>query len=640
MSRLRPVVLIVLFLCSGGLQAADGRAEARRYTYAADVFVPPVLKGVKGEGKARTPRPVPLPAADEEWNLVRSRNFIFISSADERRTREVAEDLETLAAALSQLNPQFKAEAPIPTRVILFSRGREAQPYFDLLVDRDNANLTGVYVAQKQGGSILMHYGFGSRYENTAFHELVHNLIANSGATLPLWLDEGLAEYFSNADINKRVIRAGGPVKIHLDALKRPNLIPLDKLFDVVRESDTYNLPSGQRTFYAESWAIVDWLMRESGKDQGKFFAFLRDIAQEEPIETALRTRYNKKVADVQRALETYGGFRTNYAVSIPVPNVDTSTTTNHLTRSDVLYELGSFLAGLEISRPEAERHFRSALDADPRHARSMAALGGLRAADAKHDEAEKFFDQAIAADPNDASIHLAFAEALLQTQIGALAESTLPRDEDIPRFRKARSLAARAIALGTTEQARAYGDLGTTYIVENDAELKAGIDALQKARALAPGRLDYAIHLFALYRRVGDRAKADPLFTILEAARNPQVSYAAKAVMMRVELARANDFLKDNKLNEAADVIRSLATATADLDARADLERQANDIAHVAEQNRQIEVYNRAVGQVTTGDYRGALKTLNELLASATDPSVIRDAKKLQKKLAARFKS
>jgi hypothetical protein len=42
----------------------------------------------------------------------------------------------------------------------------------------------------------------------------------------------------------------------------------------------------------------------------------------------------------------------------------------------------------------------------------------------------------------------------------------------------------------------------------------------------------------------------------------------------------------------------------------------------------------------VNRGEYTKALKTLDQLLGSATDPGVIRDAKKLQKQLVARRRS
>jgi tetratricopeptide (TPR) repeat protein len=605
---------------------------------AADVFVPPVLKGVKGDGKGRTARPVDFPAPDEQWTLVQSRHFSFVSSADEKKTRALAQDLETLAAALAQLNPRFQAEAPSITRVILFSRHREAQPYFNLLLDRDEAHVSGVYVTQKTGGAMILDFGIKSAADRTPFHELVHNLISNTGVKPPLWLEEGIAEYFSNANIRDRVIHAGGPVMPHVQAITRRNLIPLEQLFSVVRESDTYNLPAGQRAFYAESWAIVDWLMRFGGKRQEKFYAFLADVDGGTDVAAALKKNYSKDLIDIQHALEAYSGYgRPTFAIAIPVPDVDTATTSRRLERADILYELGSFIGGIETQSGEAERHFRAALESNPRHAKSIAAIGGLRAADGNYEEAAKYFDQAIVADPADPSLQLAYAEALLRTEIGVLAQANVTQDDDVPRFRKARELARKAMELGTTETGRAWGDLGVSYIVEQNAALGPGIEALEKAHALLPGRLDYTMHLFALYRRTGSRAKADPLFTILDAARNPHVAYAARAVTMRVELARANDLVMQNKLSEAVAVIRDMAKTTPDVDAKADLERQASDIARVQEQNRQIEIYNRAIGQVNSGDYRAALKTINELLTNATDAGVIRDAKKLQKQLQAR---
>jgi hypothetical protein len=148
---------------------------------------------------------------------------------------------------------------------------------------------------------------------------------------------------------------------------------------------------------------------------------------------------------------------------------------------------------------------------------------------------------------------------------------------------------------------------------------------------------MDLTLHLFAMDRRTGDRAKADALFAKLDGARNAQVAFAARAVLMRVELARANALVKQEKLDEAAAVLRELVSETADSDSRSDLERQANNLVHVARTNREISSYNEAIGQVNRGDYAAAARTLGKLLAVATDPSVIRDAKALQKRLEGR---
>src|SRR5204862_3652372 len=142
------------------------------------------------------------------WVSVRSQHFVLISSAGERRTSAMAADLETLAAALTQLSPQFRTASAAPTRVFLFIHPRESRPYFDMLLDHRNSNVTGVFVSKSSGGWMLLNEARSSE-DRTPFHELVHYLISNSEARPPLWLEEGLAEYFSNAEVRNGTLLPG-----------------------------------------------------------------------------------------------------------------------------------------------------------------------------------------------------------------------------------------------------------------------------------------------------------------------------------------------------------------------------------------------------------------------------------------------
>jgi tetratricopeptide (TPR) repeat protein len=603
---------------------------------AAAQFVPPVLKGIKGDGTPRqTNGPIPFPAADEKWLLARSRHFVFISSADEKRTRAVAAELETLAAALTQVDSTFSAPTSTPTRVILFTRNRESRPYFDMLLNRRDANVSGVFVSQREGGSMVINQDYSWQGGDRApLHELVHNHMQSGDSHAPLWLEEGIAEYFSNATIRRGSISAGEPMTSHISVLRQRARIPLPQLFAAARESDIYNGSIAQQTFYAESWAIVDWLVRISDKS---FYAFVHDVAHGGSVEAALKTRYRRTLRDLDWALSRFSAPQQNaWAITLPVPETDTAVTVQPLDRASTLYELGHFLAGMEELSAEAERHYRAALEANPQHARSLAGLGMLRAAAAKYAEATPLFDRAIAADPNDVEVALSYAEALMQDQIGALAQSAGTTEDDLTRFRNARALVQRTLthrADAGFPLGRALGDLGTTYSAEDD--VTPGIAPLEEASKLLPARMDFALHLLAMYRRTGNRAKADPLFAQLDAARNPQVSFAARAVIVRAELMRANAFTHDQRLDEAAAVVRDLAANSTDPDARRDFEKQAAELTRVAAQNRQINAYNRIVAQVNNGSYREATKALTAFLATATDPEIVRDAKKLQKQLA-----
>ena len=602
-------------------------------------FVPPVLKGIKGDGTPRqTNGPIPFPAADEPWLRTRSKHFVFVSSADERRTRAVAAELETLASALTQVDSTFSAPSATPTLVILFTRRRESRPYFDMLLNRRDANASGVFVSMRDGGAMLINDGYSWRGSDRApLHELVHYLMQSGDAKAPLWLEEGIAEYFSNATIRSRSISAGEPMANHISVLRQRARIPLAQLFAAVRESDIYNGSSAQSTFYAESWAIVDWLVRTSANNGADFYAFVHDVSHGATVEAALQARYHRTLRDVDWALSRYAApQREAWAITLSVPASDTSVSVAPIDRATTLYELGHFLSAFAELSADAERHFRAALDADPKHARSLAGLGTLRASEAKYAEAMPLFEQAVAADPNDVQVALAYAEALMQDQIGALAQSSDTTDDDVTRFRKARTLIQKALKHrgdAGFPTGRAVGDLGTTYSVEDD--VAPGIAALEEACRLLPSRTDFALHLLAMYRRAGDRAKADPLFARLDAAGNPQVSFAARSVIVRAELARANALTHEQRLDEAAAIVRELAANTADADARRAFEKEAAELTRVAAQNRQIESYNKIVAQVNAGRYREAIKAVAELLNTATDPDILRDAKKLQKELA-----
>ena len=593
----------------------DGRTPPPGYT-------PPTLIGVQGEGKGPRVRPISFPAADEPWVRVRSVHFIVLSSATDKRTRAMVEGLETLAAALTKLAPSIAAPSATPTRVLVFTRHREVQPYFDYLLNRDSAHVTGLFVTQKNAGSMIIEAEDGTLpSDRTPFHELVHSLLTHGKKRPPLWLDEGLAEYFGSASLRRGSLFIGEPVRAHVEVLRREKHLPLAEVFGAGTASDDYNLTASQRLFYAESWAAVDALMRASGPQQERFYDFIRDVESGTTVDAALQAHFGLTVASLEKTLRAYGhSLRSTSGTSLPVPDVDTSMTMARLERDDLLYELGAFLRALNPESPEATRHFAAALEINPKHAHALAALGR--------------YEESIAAGPNDPEVYLTYAESLLGTQIGPLAEANPEEEKEAAAFRKARQLAAKALTLHGDE-ARARGDFGVSFLLEQDSDLGPGIEALQSAHALAPERNDFAVHLFAFLRRSGDHA--EPLLAQLLAAHNMQLTFAARAIVVRTELARANVLAHNGQLDGAAKMIRELAGNTDDADARRDLLRQADELARVAETNRQITAFNEAIAQVNAGQYAAARKTLTTLLATATDPGVIRDAQKLLKELGGR---
>lgn len=575
---------------------------------AQDVYTPPVPIGVKRDGKVRKARsPIDFPDESVDWIRIRSEHYDVMSSASEEETRDIVGDLETLASVLMSTSSRFRREGTQPTTVLVFADRKESNPYFELLLGRDKPTATGLYVRWPGGGTMFVDASKRrGRIEKTALHELVHDLLRQGEEVPPLWLEEGLAEYFSNADLRNGRVTAGQPVREHMSYLKRGMPIPLEQLFTIRAETDA----SFAQGFYAESWAAVDWLMRLGHE---KFFPFLNDVERGAEVADALQKHYGKTLKEMDTAIKN-AHARSAYAVELlgarrevgrPLP----------LRRATLLYELGRFLSHVAGAEEDAQRHYQEALRVEPRHAKSLAAVGR--------------FEDAIAAGLEDADVHLSYAETLMTTALGPFAGIFEPSEGDAEKFRKARRLAERALAL-KADEGSARAAIGTTYLVETD--VTPGIEQLRRAYALLPRRADVALNLYAMLLRTGQRAAADALYAeAFEKARDKQLVFAAKNVLLMAETNRANALAKEGKLEEAAAVVRELAAATGDQAGRHDLEKQAAQLEGVAHVNKHIRMYNEAVGLANTGKNREAVKLLDELLAVATDELVVRDAKKLR---------
>ncbi|HYH09241.1 MAG TPA: hypothetical protein VEK11_19500 [Thermoanaerobaculia bacterium] len=568
---------------------------------AQDVFVPPVPKGIAREGKVRTPREIPFPSEDGEWLRVQSPRFDVISSATNDRTRELVKDIETLANALG---------APVSSRatLFLFAKRRESQPYFDLLFASAGATSAGAYVRHDGGGTMFIDGARGRRIERTAMHELIHDLLRQHDVVPPLWLEEGLAEYFSSAVVDDDRVIAGDLIPEHDAFFKRQSPMPLEKLFAIKPESSE----AASTAFYAQSWAVVEWLMYVDDK---KFFPLLYDVARGTDLAAALKTHYDRSTREMESAVRVRdrGARRVTFDAARPsIPDA------KPLDRATLLYELGDFLTHVAGAEKEAQRHFAEALRINPKHARTLAATGDL--------------EGAVAAAPNDPEVHLMYAEVLMTTATGPFAGIFDPTAGDDEKFRRARRLATHALKIGGDE-GRARGLIGTSMLVEDD--LTPGIAELERARVLLPQRMDFALNLYAMHLATGNRAKADALFAAAFAnSRDKQILFAARNVLLAAETTRANQFAAVGKLDEAAAIVRQLAAATADARGRGDLERQAAHLESIATVNRHIARYNEAVALTNRGKKREAKKILDELLKVATDPLVIQDVKRLRAEL------
>ncbi|HEX7418330.1 MAG TPA: DUF1570 domain-containing protein [Thermoanaerobaculia bacterium] len=566
-----------------------------------------------------------VPAPKQQWVRARSAHFLTISSAGARRTRDVVDGLEMVAAALRQLDPHLASESDL-TRLILFARTRDGLPYFDLIIGRPAA--PGAFVTNPEGVGTMLVDASRTDADRTVFHELVHNLLANSGTKLPLWLEEGMADYFSTAIVLKGAVRIGGRINERYLAMRNQPMIPIQRLFAVQPGSDI----GASGFFYAESWSVVDWMMRAN---TAAFYRFLDDIDHGADSSEALRREYHIDPVLIERGLDS-AQMRPQSRVTVNVTR-SADPVIEPITRDTAIIELATFLGGFEATRHDAERFLDSVVHDDPQNGHAIGAIAALRAKEKKYGEATKLYEQALQLTPKDPGISLDFAESLLGNAIGPFSGTVEVEDDAAPRFRRARQLARDALTSGG-DAARANAVIGTSYLVES--EVRPGIDALRRARELRPNRYDVALNLYALLLRAGDREAAEKLYAeISSRARTSQAIFAARAVYVREQVAIMNRLIAQNHIGEATTILAHLIDNTPDANAKMDLQRQLMHLREVGEVNRQIAALNAAAEAANRGETKKAIEMLDKLLETATDGAVVRDAMTLKKQMQKRVK-
>jgi hypothetical protein len=133
-----------------------------------------------------------------------------------------------------------------------------------------------------RGGRRVIYAFLGDHLEEDLRHEATHALLHASVGDLPLWLDEGLAEYFEPPSQRSRAHPE------HLARLKelaasgwKPDLPRLESL----RQIDEMSPKE-----YSESWAWVHYLINGPAADRARFGGYLRDVqARRQPTPLSAR---------------------------------------------------------------------------------------------------------------------------------------------------------------------------------------------------------------------------------------------------------------------------------------------------------------------------------------------------------------
>jgi tetratricopeptide (TPR) repeat protein len=474
--------------------------------------------------------------AKDNWISIRSKNFFLVGNASEKEIRKVALKLEQFREVLTRALPNIRFNSPVPTTVVVFKDHRSYGPF------KPHANTAGYFQAGPDvnyitlttevpgGNDFYVRPGGRDPAYEVIFHEYTHLLINNSLDNAPLWFNEGLAEYYSSFIISDdQKIVLGRNIGEHVYLLRDNKMLPLKTLFAVDPKSPHYNEAKKQGIFYAQSWALVHYLLiGKAGKREqlGKFLDLINahtaveDACQQafgmplDAMEKELRSyvnqnRYNEMTGHFERKLE-----------------LDTNMPVTPLSEAEAQAYLGDLM--LHSYRKDAYTYLEKALKLDPNLGMAHASLGMAYFREGKVDEARASLQRAVELNSQNYLTHYYYAFTLSRTS---------PESEPVAAYtpenlKKIREHLQKAIAL-RPDYTASYNLLAFVSLVSGE-NMPEAIELLKKALKESPGRHEFSFTLAQLYAQSGQYKEARAVFEQLTKSNAEEYIRRASEVILQ----------------------------------------------------------------------------------------------------------
>jgi hypothetical protein len=141
-----------------------------------------------------------------DWVEVRSPHFVIASALDEKRTRDLAVDLENFRTAAELLTTIGRFEERIPTKLYVLPRA-------DWNLGFHASDIAGYFLPGMRPNYALIKK-HGSLADEIIKHEYVRFLVHNRDATLyPLWFEVGSPKYYPRCASTTAFSSTGRPCR-------------------------------------------------------------------------------------------------------------------------------------------------------------------------------------------------------------------------------------------------------------------------------------------------------------------------------------------------------------------------------------------------------------------------------------------
>lgn len=448
------------------------------------------------------------------WTEVRSPHFVVYGNAGDKDLRRIALHFEQLRALFEQWGSRVDPGKPV---VILAARNEETMKrLLPGYWEREGGKRPGgVYFSRFDKDYVVVRADIRGPFPHQiVYHEFVHLLNRLNFSRLPVWLNEGLADFYATIEIKDDVVSWGRLLPHQANRLTHRRdrslqnversqqsgarlqppirLIPLDDLLSATHSSDLYNQSKHSGLFYAESAVLTHFLLLgHRAEGENPVVRYMKMIESGAPERVARREVFGD-LSTLEEALRAY--IRRGVFIGLSAPRTVESShaTTRRIddsqaagVRADLLVRTGRL--------KEAKAELQKAFASEEVSAIAHEAMGRVHIRDRKYPEALSAFDEVVRREPTNSGAQ--YHRGWLLRRLGSERRAEAP------------AALSQAINLNNSF-APAYTELASHYL-EDDRELEFALSLARDAIRLEPGLNSHHLLVLRAHEALGQREEA-----------------------------------------------------------------------------------------------------------------------------------
>jgi tetratricopeptide (TPR) repeat protein len=364
-----------------------------------------------------------LHAAEQSPVEVSSPHFTLVTEAGEKQARHVLDNFERMRWMFQTIFPKANADpaAPIVVIAVKNRKGFQALEPQEYLA-KGQLDLAGLFLTTNEKNYVLLRLDADSDSQHpyaTVYHEYTHLQFRSDEEWMPLWLNEGIAEFFQNTDFHDKQVLLGQPSGDDILYLRQHSLIPLPTLFRVDHNSPYYHEENKGSVFYAESWALTHYLQITDRQKNTRCFPdyVMRVSRGEDPVTAAQEAFGDLKALQNQLTAYIHQERYTQFLLNSATASIDPA---SYKVRALTPPEFDAYRADLlaYVGRAsDARALLKTIMDADPKLPGPHETMGYMALQDGDRDSARKWYLEAIHLNSQNYLVYYDFANLAMSKQ-------------------------------------------------------------------------------------------------------------------------------------------------------------------------------------------------------------------------------